>query len=149
MTTWQERQGYGRKLLDLEIAGIIDRSGYRDWNAIRCLATILAETDGYEWSRPMVVKDDPDAKAHLSVDRGICAFNSYWFSRLSDRIVYDPELAIPAMIEVGEDRADPEWKLNFDLWNVNRGDPPPSKKFLPQSREVVNAVRATYGEDPI
>lgn len=75
-------------------------------------ATIMAEAGGLTWARPMVLKDpeDPDQRAHLSMDRGICQFNSYWWGTqalimlgpndwryVSDQVAFMPGLAIERM----------------------------------------------------
>jgi hypothetical protein len=86
----------GRKLPIEEVATIVLISECL-W-PVEVVATIMAESGGYEWVRPIVVKQpDQDQRAHLSVDRGICQFNSYWWSHVPDRTAYDPYMAIPVM----------------------------------------------------
>lgn len=106
--TYADRLSNGRQLPDVEIAELVYNApvgGGGEWRHIAVVATILAESDGYEWVRPVVWK--PGTVYHLSVDRGICQFNSarradgtaptYW-ADVPDHVAYDPEAAIGVMV---------------------------------------------------
>ena len=99
------REGVGRRITRTRLLRLMfntpERSGgggreALGWRHVEVGATIYAESGGYEWRRPMVV--DPDAPHHLSVDRGICAFNSYWWSHLADRECFDWTSAVGHML---------------------------------------------------
>lgn len=127
-----------------EIALIVWNTGHQDWNAINCVAVILAESGGYSWARP-VVAHDPLSPAYLSVDRGICQFNSYWFSHVPDRVAYDPQLAIPAMVEFATEEG--RWSLDFSLWTAyaNRA----FTRHLGTARRAINLIRKGHGLQPV
>jgi len=165
--SYADRQGSGRQLTDLEIATIVSTApvgGGMDWRHIHVIATILGESRGYEWARPMVWK--PDTVYHLSIDRGICQFNSavkndgtpatYW-AGIPDHIAFDPEAAISAMLEwldiaakKGSKGASSwDWKPLLDWqWHGYGGDEY-DNNFLPRARVAVNQVRASVELGPI
>jgi hypothetical protein len=117
---------------------------YDDWRGINIVATILAESAGYEWIRPMVIKDDPSAVAHLSTDRGICQFNSHWWSHVPDHVAFDPEAAINQMcLSVGTDG----WAINLDWWNAYKSGA--YEAYVGMARVAMNAVRDHHGQPVI
>jgi hypothetical protein len=177
--TYADRQSYGRQLSDREIAVHIADApvgGGLEWRHVGVLATILGESNGYEWSRPMVWKQDDQDVYHLSVDRGICAFNSarredgtyptYW-GPVPDRIAYDPPLAIAFMVEwlhteanEGTKGAKPwDWRPLLDWqWHafVDLRDSSISgerkanwRKLMKRARDAVNEVRVSRGLEPL
>lgn len=134
----------GPQLTADEIAAIVWATGQTDWNAINCVAVILAESAGYSWARP-VVSHNPASPAYLSVDRGICQFNSYWFSHIPDRVAYDPLLAIPAMVEFAG--AEGRWSLDFSLWSAYANES--YIRHLGTARHAINRIRETNDLEPV
>ena len=127
-----------------EIAQIAWNTGHDDWNAINCVAVILAESGGYSWARP-VVSHNPASPAYLSVDRGICQFNSYWFSHITDRVAYDPVRAIPAMVDFASE--DGRWSLDFSLWSAYSNES--YVRYLGTARQAINRIRSTHRMAPV
>lgn len=82
--TWADRQTYGRDIPKEEVIDLLatipeEEGGGLLMKHVTFLATMHAENSGlYEWARPIVWRPD-DPRVHQTVDRGICAFNSYWW----------------------------------------------------------------------
>lgn len=109
----------GRPWAIEEIAAIIQLTGC-DY-PVETLATIMAESGGWEWARPIVDKTGAvDQRAHLSTDRGVCQFNSFWWAHVSDREAYDPLLAVPIMCAAANNGLLGYWNAygtaNYDGW---------------------------------
>lgn len=124
------------------------------WQHIVFIATMYAESGFYEWIRPIVV--DPGAKHHLSVDRGICQLNSYWWGDIPDSIAYDSPAAIGASIArikgyVADGvRGSRPWKWSPILdWQWHAYGSPGYYQALGPARQAVNEIRAEDGLGPI
>lgn len=165
--TWQDRQGWGRQLPDEEIARLVADApvgGGLEWRHIGVVATLLAESDGFEWARPMVWK--PGTVYHLSVDRGICQFNSakhpdgssptYWAEQ-PDSVAYSPVDAIAVMVEwlhvAGEKRIKDskpwDWRPLLDWQWHGYGGTRYEEELIPRARVAVNKVRVSRGLAPV
>ena len=155
--TWKDRQGPGEALSLLEVVQIVDNdpNGGLEWRHIALIATMYAENNGfYPWARPIVWA--PKKDHHLSVDRGICALNSYWWSRVPDRQAYDPERAIKMVLlwlvaeaekgTMGSRQWDWRPLLNWQ-WHAYGTDT--FKEYLGTAREGVNVERLIKGLKPV
>lgn len=121
----------------MRIAEVVSKY-YNDWRGIRIVATILAESGGWTWIRPMVLNET--SKAHLSTDRGICQWNSYWHPDVPDAVAFDPVAAINKMCEKA---TTDKWELDLSAWHGST-----SAAFyanLPAARAAMNEVRARSG----
>ncbi len=150
--TWLDRQGYGLHVpLPLMVEHVADHpAGGLEWRHIGFTATMVAESDLFEWSRPMVWA--PDKVHHLSVDRGVCALNSYWWSRVADVIAYDWRDAVDYVLDwifyeadFGTKDAKPwDWRPLLD-WQWNAYGTDRYLDAVPSVRVAVNEERATRG----
>jgi len=114
---------------------------YDDWRGVNIVAVIKAESGGYEWARPMVLKPNPSDFDHLSVDRGICQFNSYWWHHVDDHTAFTPELAIAEMCKAV---ALPDsWSINLGPWNAYTSGA--YKVYISGARTVMNSIRVKRG----
>lgn len=157
--TWAEKQTYGPQLSYDQVADIIadvDNDPNLGWRHIHFIATMWAESRFYAWSRPLVwkekVKGQPRDKAHLSIDRGICAFNSYWWNHVTDREAYDPESAIKIAITwleaesiKGTAGSKPwDWKPLLD-WQWHGYGTKDYQDAITESRAAVNRIHSAAG----
>lgn len=132
-----DRLSNGDQWTPLQIAEVV-AGYYNDWRGIRIVATILAESGGWTWIRPMVLNET--SKAHLSTDRGICQWNSYWHPEVPDAVAFDPVAAIEHMCHVATTAT---WELDLSPWHGST-----SMEFynrLPAARAAMNEVRARTG----
>lgn len=132
----------GPRLTPVQVAGHVVDTGLVDWRSITVTAVIWAESGGYAWARPIINK--PGEPDHLSVDRGICQFNSYWWHHVADRIAYDPAFAIPTMVNAV--RTD-GWSLDLRWWNTFTSGA--YQQHVPAARQAVNAVLVARGGTPL
>lgn len=158
MATFEERNGWGTKYSFVEVADMINIMDASElgWQHITFLATIMAESDGWDRIRPVVLKDDPQNPYHLTVDRGICQLNSHSWAFVEDPVAYSAPRAIAATINWIKDEvrkgtkgARPwRWSPILDWqWSAYGTD-----KFyanLGPAREAVNQVRSWDGKPPI
>lgn len=148
--TWTERQGYGPRLTLGQGAMLIQQAEQTydlGWRHVHFLATMWAESRLHAWARPMVWA--PLTEHHLSVDRGVCALNSYWWHHVDDEQAYTPSMAIRAAIVRVRAWADEgakgsttwDWRPVIDWqWHAYGGDD--YTNALGLSRDAINVVRA-------
>lgn len=150
--TWADRQGYGRNIHMLDVAEFIatiptEEGGGVLWKHVHFMATMFAENNGfYEWARPMVFK--PEDVAHLSVDRGVCALNSYWWGSVQDHVAYDWQAAIRLVLkwltfEGGKGTKDAsawDWRPLLD-WQWHAYGSTRYDSAVPRMREAINEAR--------
>ena len=154
--TWKDRQGYGRQLPLSTVVKIVadDEHGGLEWRHVGVIATMIAESDLHEWSRPMVWS--PDKVHHLSVDRGICALNSYWWADCPDDVAYDPPQAFHHVLawlrwNAGaglKGATEWDWRPLLD-WQWHAYGTDRYLAAVPKVREAVNAERETRGMERI
>ena len=131
-----DRHSNGEQWTTDQIAAAVYRE-FTDWRAIRIVATILAESGGWTWIRPMVLTDGP---AHLSTDRGICQFNSYWWAHVPDSVAFNPDDAIDTMCAAVKGDG---WEIDLDPWHGSKSEA--FYRHLPAARAAVNALRTAEG----
>lgn len=114
---------------------------FKNWRGIRICATIMAESGGWTWIRPMVLS--PDSPAHLSTDRGIAQFNSYWWDHVTDGEAFDPVKAIGAMCQAIKDADSGADAFLASQWHGSKSDL--FYQFLQPARAAINALRIEEG----
>lgn len=143
-----DRNSNGRQWSPEEIAAEVAKK-FNDWRGITIVSVIMAESGGFEWIRPMVLKDDPGHPAHLSIDRGICQFNSYWWAATApDKVAFTAPLAIALMCDTVA--SDNSWGLDrskLDWWTGYKSMA--HLKFVGEARKGMNVVRQDQGLDPL
>jgi hypothetical protein len=148
--TWADRQGYGPALTPFQAAtsiALAESTSDLGWRHVNFLATMMAESGLRAWSRPMVWA--PGTPSHLTVDRGICALNSYWWAHVDDEAAYDPDMAIQAAIawikahvEDGTRGAKSwHWRPILD-WQWHAYGTDRFDAAVPDARAAINQVRA-------
>ena len=136
-----DRQSNGEQWTIEQVTNEVYKS-FQDWRGIRTVATIMAESGGWTWIRPMVIS--PTSPAHLSTDRGICQWNSYWWTSVPDSVAFDPVAAIARMCdEVTTDT----WEIDLDPWHGSKSDN--FYAFLPAARAAINVLREDAGLKPV
>lgn len=151
--TWKDRQGYGREIPVMDVVTAVanaPRYGGLEWQHIGFIATMFAETHFKEWSRPVVWA--PGEKHHLSIDRGLCALNSFYWKNVPDSQAYDYEQAINAATGwcgyYSEERVKGsrpwDWRPLLD-WQWHAYGTNEFKEYVPVAREAVNVERAARG----
>lgn len=114
------------------------------WGSINFLATMWGESGGNAFAMPVVV--NPDSKAHLSIDVGICQINSYWQSHRYDRLeeLLDARTNVTVALDIAFSNDEPAWRPTLIWWNIYKKAM--HKVHVGQARRAINKVRARYGE---
>ena len=97
-TVMVDRNGWGRQIPLQQQADYLSDQGPVDWRHVHLLSTMQAEASGFEWARPIVWK--PGYPEHLSVDRGMCQFNSHFFGWVLDREAYHWQTALDKAADI-------------------------------------------------
>lgn len=144
-----DRNSNGRQWSAEEIATEVAKY-YDDWRGITITAVILAESRGFEWIRPMVLKEDPTDPSHLSVDRGLCQFNSYWWKDSApDQLAFDGYKSIELMCRVVQPQPG-DWVLSetkLRWWAAYKTGA--HAAFASAARSGMNLSRKARGLDPL
>lgn len=121
-------------LPDVEIANLLYAHGVRGLAGVEAMAVILAESGGNAWA-VNINSHDREAVTYLSLDLGLCQFNTHWhlgrtFKTIPD--FFDPDLSVRAMRSVSSN-----W-TSFSAWTTwKRGR---HEKFFQRSWDAfVNA----------
>lgn len=111
-----------------EVASIMIEVGFsaKLWRSVECLAVIWAESGGDAYS--ININDyDPNLASYLSIDVGLCQWNSFWQKSISIQDALDPTKALKLMCDKTA-----AWTVNKTLWNAyNNGS---YQKFLHDAR---------------
>lgn len=99
-------------LSDLEIAQIAWDVGFRGNAAIIAISVSLGESGGNAWAINLN-SYDPESVSYLSLDKGLCQFNDYWYRDFAGGAdAFDPVKSMAKMFEVSKGG------LDFTPWNV-------------------------------
>jgi hypothetical protein len=147
---WRERNGDGPQLTLDDMAMLCMRAehSYRlEWRHIGFIATMYAESRLYAWARPIVYA--PGKEHHLTVDRGVCALNSFWWGFVDDEAAYDPAMAVrhsiiwlKAHAQDGTQGAKQwDWRPLLD-WQWHAFGTDAQEAAVPEARAAINRIRA-------
>ena len=79
-----------------EAAQLCLQANFAGWRCVEVVATIWAESRGNAYAIN-IVDHDPDAEAYLSLDVGLCQFNTYWHPGIPLSTSLDPPAALQVM----------------------------------------------------
>jgi|JI9StandDraft_1071089.scaffolds.fasta_scaffold01073_12 hypothetical protein len=111
----------------IDVAEMVHRAGFRGERAVTALAVIWAESGGNQVAVNINVAN-PESKAYLSLDLGICQWNTYWHPRFKFPRHFDPLDSIKYMF-YKSDRG-----RSFSLWMAYTAGA--HEKFLPYARQT-------------
>lgn len=98
-------------LADETIARMLLDAGFTGESAVVAFAIIIAESGGNAWAINLNTHD-PDSDSYLSLDKGICQWNDYWWDIAKGPEAFDPEVSIRKMFEVSKQGTD------YSAWNA-------------------------------
>jgi hypothetical protein len=92
-----------------DIAPMITTAGFTGQAATEALATCWAESGGNIWAIALNTK--PGLKSTLSLDLGLCQYNTYWNPRMTTQQAFDPQWSLTRMHDL--------WThYGFRLWTA-------------------------------
>lgn len=101
-----------------DVAALVLTRADHDWRAITAVAVILAESGGNPHATRVVIHDDPTHVAHLTIDRGLMQFNSYWWGHVPNRLAYDPVTAWGVAFNYVARDGRGSWRHDWEQWNA-------------------------------
>jgi hypothetical protein len=111
-----------------DVARMVVKAGFRQERAVTALAVVWAESGGNQVA-VNINTSNPDSKAYLSMDLGICQWNTYWHPRFRIPRHFDPLSSLKYMF-YKSDRG-----RNFSLWMAYTSGA--HEKFIPFARQTL------------
>lgn len=82
-----------------EVARLVLGAGFKGWRVAVIVAIVWAESGGDVYA--IGINDhDPLSVSYLSLDRGLCQWNSYWQPHMTNPKCFTPEVTLAEMCKM-------------------------------------------------
>lgn len=93
-----------------DVAQLAVNAGFRNWYVVTITSMLWVESRGNIWAINLNAQN-PESPAYLSLDLGLCQFNTFWNPLMTSQQAFDPVWSLATMFAITR-----AGTANLDRW---------------------------------